>query len=118
MTIGHHSTSPSISLPRTVGRLTLSLFHDVDGAHEQLDADVAVVAPEQHGVAVAVLLDVHAAAAARHPDGVQLGDGVLAVLEAVPLVPHHRRDRAVLWGRTGWVLMGDVFVADARDDEM
>ena len=85
------------SPPSSSSLLTLPLLHDVDGPHEQLDAEVAGIALEEHGVAVAVLPHGHAAAAVGHPLGVQLRQRVLAVLEAVPLVPHHHRDRAVFW---------------------
>lgn len=82
--------------------LTLALLHDVDGAHQQLDAVVAapVAVSEQHGVAVALRAHVHTLAAARHAGGVELRQRVGAVLEAVPLVLHHLRHRAAAWQGT------------------
>jgi hypothetical protein len=74
----------------------LDLLEHVDGSHDDLDARVAHVLPEEHGVVdVEVVPDVHAFAPVGHAIVVDLDVGVDVVLSGKPFSSKYHRNGAV-----------------------
>lgn len=83
-------------------QLTLALLQDVDGAHVEVDAVVALdVLEEERLVVVAVDLDGDAGPVAGHRRLVDVGDGVAAFLKAEPCPADHVGHGALAGGSWG-----------------